>query len=223
MSATINGVGLTWARVTIPWSGVPILECDAPEEVQAPGGAITALVEDLTFVGTIPPKRSGVFVGGWRAFAVAGRNGWGNFLPAVGYNSPLGLLNSQIILDAARVAGELPPIVAAPYIFGTTYVRRGDLPASQVFSKLQPGSDWWIDPSTGIAQVGMRGAVAPDTAAFDLIDFNTREGRLLLATDTPSAFKPGASFIDPAVGAFVVNAAIITSQESGVRVEVWLA
>lgn len=222
MSALANGVPLTWCRVTIPWSGVPLIECDSQTEVTPIAGVVTFVLLDLVIVATLVPGRFGVFTGNWQGLAVAGRNGWGKYLPAKGYRSPFGLLDSQIILDAARECGELPPVVAVPYIIGGFFVRRGDLPASQVFSRLPPGFDWWIDPATGITRVGIR---VPSVAAvdFDLVNDNTRQGRLTLATDNPGAFMPGASFIDPIAGAFTVNAAVVTSDVNKLRVEVWTA
>ncbi len=220
--ALANGESLTWCRVTIPWSGVPIVEADCQNEVLPVGGLVTFTLEDLIVSSTLVPKRFGMFAGSWQGFAVGGRNGWGKYLPARGYRSPFGLLDSQLILDAAREAGELPPLVAVPYVVGGFFVRRGDLPASQVFSRLPAGFDWWIDPPTGVTRVSKRtpGVV---TADFDLLEYNTRTGRILIATDSPGAFAPGCTFIDPSAGAFVVNAAVITSDADKLRVEVWTA
>lgn len=220
MSAIANGTGLTWCRVTIPWSGVPIIECDAPEEITPVAGLVTFVIEDLIVVATM--VRSGMFAGSWQGYGVAGKNGWGKQISAKGYTSPFGLLDSQIILDAARECGELPPIVQVPYIVGGFFIRRADLPASQVFSRLPPGTDWWVDPKTGITQAGVR-VPAIATADFSLIDNNTRDGRLVIETDVPGAFQPGASFVDPLAGAFTVNAAVVTSNANKLKVEIWTA
>lgn len=218
MSAVANGIGLTWCRVTIPWSGVPLVECDAPEPVVPVAGMVTFVVEDLIVVATM--VRSGEFAGSWQGYGLGGKGKWGTLLPSRAYRSPFGLLNSQIILDAARECGELPPVVTAPFIQGEFYLRRGDMPASQVFGKLPPGTDWWIDPATGVTRVGVR-APSVVAAEFDLMGNNTRQGRLTIATDKPAAFQPGASFVDPLSGAFTVNAVVWEIKGSSVRGEIW--
>lgn len=221
MSAVANGKPLTFCRITIPWSGCPTLEAASQEEVTPASGLVTTLLGDLSLVATLLPARSGMFAGGWAGFGVGGRNGWGKYLPAKGYRSPFGVVDAQVFADAAREAGELPPVVQAPQPIGGGYVRRGDRVASQVFAKL-PGSQlWWVDPATGVTQVGLR-PPRTVTAQFDLIANDTSRGRLTVATDSPAQFVPGATFIDPNAGAFVINAVVWTSTEIALRGEVWV-
>lgn len=220
MTAIANGVSLSWCRVTIPWSGVPVLELAAPEPVTPIAGVVTVTLADLVVSAAL--VRSGEFAGQWKGFAVGGRNGWSKRIARKGYRSPFGLLNAQIISDAALECGELPPVVAPPSFMGGFYIRTSTSPASQVFTKLPDGQDWWIDPLTGITQVGLR-VPAVVNAQFDIIDVDPGSGRLTIATDNPSQFQPNATFIDPFAGVFVVNAVVWTSTAGKLRGEVWTA
>ncbi len=221
MSALANGQLLTWIRITIPWSGRPLVEAHAPEDIIAPGGLVTWLLGDLTQVATLVPGRFGTFAGAWRGQAVAGRGGWSKQASAKGYRSPIGVLNTEVILDAAREAGELPPVVQVPHVIGQFYVRRGDQALSQVFRQISPISDWWID-ELGIAQVGVRPPV-PTIAPFEMIERDPDRGRVIISTETPSAFKPGVTFIDPLEGPVTVNGVVWTYDATQLRGEVWTA
>ena len=170
---------------------------------------------------TLVPDRSGMFSGSWQGQAVGGRNGWGKFGPAKGYQSPIGVMNVQVIQDAAREAGELPPVVQVPHVIGQFYERRADLTLAQVLDQRAPGATWWVD-ELGITQIGTR-LPAIVVAPFELIDYKPGKGRLTVSTDNPSQFKPGAVFTDLFAGSFTVNTVVWTSTAASLRGEVWIA
>jgi hypothetical protein len=220
MSALANGVPLTFARLTIGRAGRVLVEAQAIDEVTAPGGSVAFAIGDMLWSCTLVPSRFGSFAGAWSGTAVGGRNGWGKIATKKGYQSPVGVLSTQVILDAAREAGELPPVVQIPLVIGQFYARRGDLPLGQVLSQRAPGTEWWIDEA-GVTQVGIR---PPSLVAvpFDLLDYRPDLGRATVATDNPSAFRPGASFTEPLIGTFRVNSVVWTSTPQSLRGEIWI-
>src|SRR5690349_2965852 len=225
MSAIANTVGLTWCRITVPWSGIALIEMNAPEPVLPVAGVVSVLMGDLAVSCALVSDRAGEFAGSWSGFAVAGRGGWDKPVSAKGYQSPFGVLNTQVIQDAARECGELPPAVTVPFSLGPFYVRKGPASgrkASQVFDKLPPFCDWWVDLPTGITQVNIRPPTAV-TADFQIIESSKRSGVLKIATDNPAQFQPNATFIDPQEGVFTVNAAVWVSDNNSFRGDIWIA
>lgn len=222
MSAVANAIALTWCRITVPWSGCALVEMQAPEPVLPVAGLVTVLMGDLSVSCALVPSRSGDFAGRWSGYAVAGRNGWDKPATAKGYASPFGVINAQVIQDAARDSGELPPVIATPLPMGPFYSRIGGRPYSQVFAKLPAFTDWWVDPATGITQVAPR---PPLTVAlpFEIVNVANSAGRVTIATDNPAQFAPNATFIDPQAGVFTVNAAVWTSDGEKMRGEIWTA
>lgn len=219
MSALANGQALPWLRVTVGWSGRILVEAQAAEDVVPVGGVVTFTIGDLSVVATLSPGRFGMFAGSWSGRAIGGRNGWGKFRPAKGYQSPVGVLNIQVIQDAAREVGELPPVVQVPHVIGQFYERRAELPASQVLAQRAAGTDWWVD-ELGITQVGIRPPLVT-AVPFELIDYQREKGRASIATDNPAAFRPNTTFVDPMVGPMVVNSVVWTSDAGRLRGEVW--
>jgi len=216
MTTLANGQQLTSLRLTLPYSGRILAEATAGEPIALVAGLLTFLLGDLSVVTS--PMRSGEFAGQWSAEAIGGRGGWGKVIPAKGYQSPIGVLNAQVFADAALTCGEFPPVVQVPQFLPQFYERRRG-PAARVFETLDGGQIWWID-GAGVAQVGFRPPTVV-TAPFDLIECDKSRGRLVIATDSPAAFAPGATFIDPMAGPFTINAVVWTSNAQSLRGEVW--
>lgn len=216
MTTLANGQQLTSLRITVPNSGRMIVEAQAGEPITLVAGLLTFLLGDLSCVAA--PCRVGEFAGQWSCEAVGGRGGWGTTIPAKGYQSPIGVMNAQVFSDAALACGEFPPVVQLPQFLPQFYERRRG-PASRVFATLSGGQIWWVD-GAGVAQVGFR---PPTVVAvpFDLLECDRSRGRLVIATDSPAVFMPGATFVDPMAGAFTVNAVVWTSTASALRGEVW--
>ncbi len=220
MTTLANGQQLTSMRVTIPNRGRMIVAASAGEPVPLVAGLLTFTLEDMSILAKPMPGRVGEFAGQWSCEAVGGRGGWGSIIPAKGYQSPIGILNAQVFSDAALAVGEFPPVVQVPQFLPQFYERRRG-PAARVFDTLSGGQIWWVD-GAGVAQVGFR-TPSVVTAAFDLIECERATGRLVIATDSPAQFVPGATFTDPMAGAFTINAVVWTSTAQSLRGEVWTA
>lgn len=218
MTTLANGQQLTSLRLTLPYSGRILAEATAAEPIALVAGLLTFLLGDLSVIAKPMPGRVGEFAGSWECEAIGGRGGWGSVIPAKGYQSPIGVLNTQVFADAALACGELPPIVQVPQFLPQFYERRRG-PAARVFDTLSGNQVWWVD-GAGVAQVGFRPPTVV-TAPFDLIECSRARGRLVIATDSPAAFAPGATFVDPLNGAFTINAAVWISNANSFRGELW--
>lgn len=196
MTAIANGITLSECRVVVPWRGAMVIDMVATEPVIAPGDSVALVFLDMTIVCTLIEGRFGQFSGQWYGRAVSGRAGWRKIIPAKGYRSLAGLVSTQIFADAALSCGELPPFVSVPQVLGGFYVRE-EGPASNVFQLLPPEIDWWV-PASGVTQVGLRIDPIPAIAPIEIISGERNRGRLIVATDSPSAYMPGVSFLDPA-------------------------
>lgn len=217
----VQGQPAMWMEVTIPWSGIPLVRCRAPDIAEPSAGQVVFTMADMVINANLVPNRSSVFAGTWGGEAVAGFGGWKQTVGAKGYRSPAGLLNVQILADVARTVGEPPPVVQSPRSVGGFYVR-GQGPASQVFSSPVIGdSNWWVSLQ-GIAQVGTR-TPGPVTSDFSILEITRKAGRVIIATENPGDFAPGKTFTDPNFGAFTVDSVVWTADESHLRGEVWIA
>ncbi len=213
MTTLANGQQLTTLRLTVPSSGRILAEATAGEPVPLVAGLLTFVLGDLSVVAA--PMRVGEFAGSWACSAIGGRGGW-----AKGYQSPIGIMNAQVFSDAALAVGEFPPVVQVPQFMPHFYERRRG-PAARVFDTLTGDQIWWVN-GAGVAQVGFR-QPAVVTAPFDLLECDRSRGRLVIATDSPAQFAPGATFVDPMAGAFTINAVVWESNVNTFRGEVWTA
>ncbi len=218
MTTLANGQQLTSLRLTVPNSGRILAEAIAGEPIPLVAGLLTFQLADLSALAS--PMRVGTFAGGWSCSAIGGRGGWGAIIPAKGYQSPIGVMNAQVFSDAALACGEFPPVVQVPQFLPQFYERRRG-PAARVFDTLSDGRIWWVN-GAGVVQVGFRPPTVV-TAPFDLIECDRSRGRLVIATDNPAQFAPGATFTDPMAGTFTVNAVVWISTASSLRGEVWTA
>jgi hypothetical protein len=221
VSLTANGVPLTSAVVTWPWCGPMVVEMVAPDPVVPVANRVTVIMGNLTIICSLIPERSGEFAGEWRGLAVSGAAGWRRILPAKGYRSPVGVVDMQVIADAATSAGETMAPGATPRPVGQFYTRRGDLPASQVFELLTPSQTWWVAP-TGVTFYGTR-PESVTTAEFVLENYNPARGKACIESDEPGSFAPGVTFTDPMAGSFRVNSSVWYATADKLRGDVWIA
>lgn len=219
-TALVQTQAATSLEVTVGMRGPVLVRATAPDPVSPVGGRVLFTIGDMTLVTTLVPNRSGMFAGSWAGMAVTGANGWGSPVSAKGYRSKLGLLNTQIVNDAALAVGE-QVVVQSPKVLGGFYTRRADLLASQVLSPRVIGAaDWWVD-GQGITQIGTRlpGLV---TAEFALMGFDRAAGKLDIASESPAAFMPGKTVVT-SEGEFTINCARWTANGGQLRGELWIA
>lgn len=214
-TATVGGVPLERATLTVPSSGPWILDGVTTDVLE--GAPTVATVGDITLSGTV--VRSATFTGSTRLRMIAGAAGWSRTVLARGYRLAGGLQLAPILADAAREVGET--VAGAPSVsVGSWYGRRRGA-ASQVLRLLPDGVSWWVD-YLGITRIGQRatGLVAP---AFEVQDFDGARGVISLSTDTPAAFAPGRDIADPTIGARTINAVVWHVGGDRLRGEIWTA
>jgi hypothetical protein len=195
MTFTLAGKAISRLVLTVPYDGVPTAEIDLAEGV-ALSGAAALVAGDLAYLGVT----EGAVVGGvGRHGWTAGAGLWATAVPAKGYQSALGVLRSNVILDlgiaiAGASGGRTEPIslgVSEQRLggIGSAYVR----PAGPAWHLLrQLGVPWWVDGS-GVTQVRERvGKAAP----LDRVQFLSRDPEMSSWIVSPSdesfaAWLPG--------------------------------
>ena len=124
------------------------------------------------------------------ALLVGGFGGWSGQLPVQGYSLPFGLMLSTVLTDAAIALGEQVAVLADAPV--GAYYTRPAMTGGELLRQAA-GTAWWVDPATGIVQVGPRPS-AQISSAFDAIEWDAASGILTIATDDPASWQPGAQF-----------------------------
>lgn len=183
--ATLNGQIVTTCRVHLPAWGIWFaeVECSSDEVLK---GAVTLVLDDVTFVGTI--MTGGPSETRTRYRIAGGAGGWGRVIPANSYKNDLGVKLSTVVGDAATACGErlgTPPATRV----GPSFVRAQE-PASYVLDAVAP-RDWYVDEA-GVTQIGQRPAVAYTGQATRIAPPDTAQGRVELAPSSLLGLVPGA-------------------------------
>ncbi len=180
---TLNGVTVTRCRVQVPAWGVWFadVECASGDVLT---GAVTLVVDDVTFRGTI---LSGGTVETRTRYRIAGGAGqWGKRIAAKAYINDLGVKSSKVVTDAAAECGEtvgtLPSGTA-----GSSFVR-AEGPASAVPDELYPRG-WYVDEA-GVTQIGARTSTTYEGGAVRTATDAAR-GTIELAAPSLVGLVPG--------------------------------
>jgi 3',5'-cyclic AMP phosphodiesterase CpdA len=216
MLGTINGVSIKTAEVTLPFRGVWTADLTTEDEVDA-DGQVTITIADLTLVGTV--DRMGDFLGSGSLRIVGGAGGWMKPVPQKNYQDSFGLKLAPIVSDAAREVGETANLSAdANRTLGSFFIREA-APAARVLAQLTPL--WWVG-FDGVTQVGLRRETTI-ASAFDVLPKGTdlHLGRVQIATDTPSAFVPGALFSSQTLKQQKISTVVHRLTANKLRTEVW--
>ncbi len=219
MTLLANGIALTSATITWPWSGPMLFDLSSPDPITPVAGQVTVVMGNITAVCALLPDRSGEFAGAWRGLGVGGFAGWRKVLPAKGYRSPAGVVDAQVFADAAVSAGEVMAPGSVPRPAGGFYTRNGIDPASQVFDLLPADQTWWVTPQ-GLTTYGVR-LPSVTLAAFVLDDYDAAKGRVRISSEEPGSFGPGVTFTDPLAGSFTVNSAVWHATATKLTGEIW--
>lgn len=210
-AATLNGIRVTKASVTIPAWGCWYAEVHLDSE-HTLTGAVTLVVADLTLAGTV--LSGGPTLGRSSYRIVAGAGGWGQTLPKKSYANDAQVKVSTVLEDAARECGETMAAIDSDLRTGPAYVRDAG-PASRSLHELAP-SAWYVDEA-GTTRLGAR-------AAGELVGKVTREnpidlarGMVVLAAESIATILPGV-VID---GQSAVDVLHEISAEGGLRSTVW--
>jgi hypothetical protein len=212
MFATLNGSRVTKAQVIIgfkgPWTADVWIE-DATEIT----GAVTLVIGDLSLKGTV--TRGGNFTGQGSFRLIGGAGGWMKQLSPRYYKSPFGVKASNVLTDAGREVGETVS-VTSDRTLGQFYVREQG-PAARVLALL--AEQWWLRED-GVTVVGPR-ATPTFVTPFEVIKADREKGRVLISTDNPADWIPGARFSSATIPTQTINAVVHKVSPTSLRSEVW--
>ena len=198
--ADLTGIPIVRAMLVIPLSGIWHADVTLDRAV----GPAPSVQQVLTLAGSTwvcTPIRAIDFAGTRQLRLVGGAAGWRSTIPALEYASPSGVPTSLVLSDAAGSARELPPVIAptVPPTLGQYWCRQTDR-ASLVLEQIL-GAGWYMDPS-GVVQTAPRlPTLVPSPFYATAVD--GCEGRYEIATEFPTDWQPGATFLGPTVSGAV--------------------
>lgn len=187
--AQLNGTPLTKLHLVIPALGIWHADVTASSPADMTGPQTLVLSGSTWTCATV---RAIKFAGSRSARLVGGAAGWRKVVPALQYQSPVGVPTVTVMGDAAALVGELPPVLDAsvPATVGTGFVRQSG-PASLVLQQIVD-DDWWMD-STGVVQTMPRPATVI-TTEFSAEEVRGAAGWYKIATEDVGSWLPGAAF-----------------------------
>ena len=214
--ASLNGVRIKSCSVVIPMKGLWTADVQTDSPID-PTGLVTFALAGMTLLGSV--VRSGEFLGSTSLRLVGGYGGWMKPLKPLFYRVSAGVRLGTVIYDAAKEVGEKVNILSDRPL-GSCFTRQAG-PAARLLSLL--GDQWWVDPSTGITQIGSRQSPSIKSA-FDVLADGTDLGlgKIVIATDVPADWQPGVKFSAPTVASKTVNTVIHTLGKNSLRTEIWL-
>jgi hypothetical protein len=213
--ASCNREAIMKGSITIPFYGTWSADIDV--DTGAPiKGPVTLVLGPLTLQGSA--YRSDVFAGIASARIVGGGGGWGKSLPSKAYNLPGGVPVSMVLGDAAIECGE--KVSGASGTLGAFWVR-DQAPAARTL-RLMAGTIWWMD-MTGTTQLLPR-PTPTIRSAFEVISDEPGSGRVVVATESPQDWVPGAIFSSPTTAPTPISSVTHTLTNAGIgRTEILIA
>jgi hypothetical protein len=185
--ADLSGLRVLSGRVRVPAGGAWTAELSVVDDAPLAAGPVTLTLGNLVLVGAV--ARSAAHVGLLMVQLVGGAGGWGTPLPPRAYQNPPGVLLSMVLGDAAIEAGEALA-VEGDRTLGTDFVRMGGA-GGTLLSALAPG--WWVD-GAGLTHTAPRAPGAAITSDAVVEAYSGSAGRLVVSTEDPAAWLPGATF-----------------------------
>lgn len=200
--ASLNGFRVVKATLRVPGRGAWIADValDVVPPVAMPTAPFSGLLQlgDLSLVGTILPAATGSFGQQQWYRIVGGGGGWSKTLAPRGYHNDVGILASQVILDAGLEVGELVEVLDGDHVLdGVDFVREAG-PASRLIGQLfDDGVGWWVGYD-GQTKIGARPAPDIDPSlVLELLDYYPAKRVAVFATETPSAIQIGQTIQAP--------------------------
>lgn len=191
--ASLNGVRLTSATVSIPRVGAWVADvalADAPKTTTGPQALV---VGDLVMSGAVV-RGTGYAGAGWVRL-VGGRGGWSSTVSARAYALASGVPASLVLADLAVEALETIVAVEATGTVGFQYARvKG--PARATLDRLAPS--WWVD-AQGLTHPRARLTGIPVTGDFQVISWRPDLGIVDVASDVLSTWVPGRTIVAPTI------------------------
>lgn len=218
MFAELDGNRVAALTLILPAKGIWTADVLLDQNAAMNDTSVTLTLNTFSLKGTI--FRAGNFVGAASFRIVGGAGGWRKPLPAKFYQSGAGVRLSSLVTDTAREAGEQVAVLADRTV-GTAFTRQRG-PAVRVLGLL--GDQWWVRPIDGVTVVGER-ANPVIVSQFDTLAQGTSLalGRVMVATDAPQDWQPGAVFSSPTLSARTISGAIHRLDANSLRTEVWIA
>jgi len=187
---TLNGFRVIRADLTFVWRGAWVgdLELDLTDVSDAPTGRCVLVAGGQSLVCFVDSEASATFQDRALMRVVGGlNNGWGVTVPPQQFDDPSGTLTTQdVYSQTALLCGE-QVVDTAPQVVQD--FARVSGPASNVFLDRQ----WYVDPNTGITQVGdWPGSVPEDESTvlqFDCI-------QLIASLSSEALVFPGCVLTD---------------------------
>jgi len=188
----LNGARCLSARLLFPSRGVWMADVivDPLDAALVPLVAQPAVLAIGTSIltCTVDPSASSSFGDNVAVRVVGGRNGWGKDVSRQQFFMPAGALTSTIIYSAtAALVGEAV-VDASPVVYGKQYVRVAGK-ASSIFGD----RDWYVDPTTGIANV-MTWPTLPLPADAQILNWDLTQLSGSIASE--SLILPGMVLVD---------------------------
>lgn len=185
MSASIDGVPVTKARVQIPAWGRAWADVDLAEPVDFVNGSHKTL--EIGGVSVAVTIASGAAAHGRAGYhAVAGKGGWGKPLSPKSYLDDAGTRSALILSDAAAECGET--ITGLPTTRGGSHFARSDGPASDVLHALA-FRNWYVGLD-GVTRIG-RWPVTTYAGDAPRTKVDTISNTIELATESVVGLVPG--------------------------------
>lgn len=193
---SFNGNRIVSGSVEIPayglWAADITMATDA--QLSASGPLVigdlslqAAVYRQASFAGTRRLRLVGGFTGGWLESPSAQE-----------YQNPAGLTRSLVLNDLAAAVGEKVNVVTDA-TFGAFFFRKGTGASKKVLDQLVGRTGWWIDPTSGIAQVGATRRSSLISSTFTVNSYDGNTGNAVISTETPSDWIPGRTWSSPTV------------------------
>lgn len=184
MTASLNNITATHARVSIPAFGAWYAEVDLDGE-HTLSGVCSLVIADLTLSCAV--LSGGPENGRSHYRLVAGSAKWGNTIPKKYYVDDAGVKASLVLQDAAAECGETIDVSNVTARLGAAFVRPAG-PASRVLEQLFPQA--WYIAENGTTTIGARTAgTLPAGVTHGPVDL--ARGTVTLASESIATILPG--------------------------------
>lgn len=194
---SLNGSRIVSGSIEIPQYGLWAADVMMADDSQLPSSGPLVL-GDLTLQSFA--FRTFAFAGARKSRLVGGfAGGWMQPVAAQEYANPAGLTLSLVLSDLAAAIGEKVKVVT-DQTFGAFFFRKGTGPSKHALDQLV-GRTWWVDPVSGVVQVGATRRSDAIASNFTVNDYDGTAGRAVISTENPSDWMPGRTWTTPTVTA----------------------
>lgn len=221
MTATINGVIVTHARLSVPRSGPWFLDAQLADDTPIEG-AVTVEILGTSLSGTVSEGESGAF-GLRRGVRVIGGMGrWSRLIRQLGYHNDAGVSAALVAQDIVRDCGESLGTDAqyrTPKL-GNDWAREAG-PASRALEAALGGFLWWVD-FDGITRIAPTRAVhTPAAGSYEILEFDPRDRVATIALDSLDAVRVGSTLTERLEAPEVVASYELEITPKRMRMRAW--